>query len=161
MCIQNQTCPHPNKWDKTGVIIEVHQFDQYMYVVRVDGSDRITLRNRKFLRGYVPVQAPQPRRTIHDDFRQITKLPVKPATSPTLQPTTCTPTTPGPNQPTPEPPLAKAHPAQFPLPLPQHTPAPTIQNQQSALHSVLSQNHHHQRLLWSPSRPAPTPHPPL
>ena len=33
--IQNQTGPHPLKWDKTGSIIEVRQFDQY--VVRVDG----------------------------------------------------------------------------------------------------------------------------
>ena len=102
VCIQNQTGPHPNKWYRTGVIIEVRQFDQY--VVRVDGSGRITLCNRKFLRRYVPVQAPQPRSTIHDDFRQIPKLPVKPAASPTLWPTTCTPTTPASNQPTPKPP---------------------------------------------------------
>jgi hypothetical protein len=51
--IQNQVGPHPTKWDKTGVIIEVRQFDQY--VVRVDGSGRVTLRNRKFLRKYLPV----------------------------------------------------------------------------------------------------------
>ena len=51
--IQNQTGPHPTKWDKTGIIIEVRQFNQY--VVRVDGSGRITLRNRKFLRQYTPV----------------------------------------------------------------------------------------------------------
>ena len=51
--IQNQTGPHPKKWDKTGIVIEVRQFDQY--VVRVDGSGRVTLRNRKFLRHYVTV----------------------------------------------------------------------------------------------------------
>ncbi|GFO16876.1 hypothetical protein PoB_004338100 [Plakobranchus ocellatus] len=45
--IQNQTGPHPTKWDKTGIVIEVRQFDQY--VIRVDGSGRVTLRNRKFL----------------------------------------------------------------------------------------------------------------
>ena len=33
-------------------MIEVRQFDQY--VVRVDGSGRVTLRNRKFLRKYTP-----------------------------------------------------------------------------------------------------------
>ena len=44
--IQNQVGNHPNKWDKTGVVIEVHQYHQY--VIRVDGSGRITLRNRKF-----------------------------------------------------------------------------------------------------------------
>ena len=56
--IQNQTGPNPNKWDKTGLVIEVRQFDQY--VVRVDGSGRITLRNRKFLRKYEPVIARAP-----------------------------------------------------------------------------------------------------
>ena len=50
--IQNQVGPHPTKWDKTGLIVEVKQFDQY--VVRVDGSGRVTLRNRKFLRKYAP-----------------------------------------------------------------------------------------------------------
>ncbi|GFO35677.1 transcription factor iiib 90 kda subunit [Plakobranchus ocellatus] len=51
--IQNQTGPHPTKWDKTGIVVEVRQFDHY--VIRVDGSGRTTLRNRKFLRKYVPV----------------------------------------------------------------------------------------------------------
>ena len=51
--IQNQTGLHPTKWDKTGIAIEIRQFDQYF--VRVDGSGRVTLRNRKFLRHYVPV----------------------------------------------------------------------------------------------------------
>ena len=45
--IQNQVGPHPMKWDKTGLVIEVRQFDQY--VIRVDGSGRATTRNRKFL----------------------------------------------------------------------------------------------------------------
>jgi hypothetical protein len=37
-------------------------------VVRVDGSGRMTLRNRKFLRKYVPVYEPQVRRSILEDF---------------------------------------------------------------------------------------------
>ena len=44
---------HPTKFHRSGVIVEVRQFDQY--VVRIDGSGRVTLRNRKFLRKYVPV----------------------------------------------------------------------------------------------------------
>ena len=48
--IQNQTGNHPLKWDKTGRVVEVRQFDQYL--VRVDGSGRTTLRNRTFLRKY-------------------------------------------------------------------------------------------------------------
>lgn len=63
--IQNQSGPFPTKWDKTGQVVEVRQFDQY--VVRVDGSGRVTLRNRKFLRKYVPVQPlSQPRSILND-----------------------------------------------------------------------------------------------
>ena len=50
--VQNQTGKDPRRWDKTGVIIEVRQFDQY--AVKIHGSGRVTLRNRKFLRRYVP-----------------------------------------------------------------------------------------------------------
>ena len=56
--IQNQVGNHPLKWDKTGSVIEVKQFDQY--VIRVDGSRRVTLRNRKFLRRYIPALDPNP-----------------------------------------------------------------------------------------------------
>ena len=45
--IQNQAGRYATKWDKTGQIVETHQNDQY--VVKVDGSGRLTLRNRKFL----------------------------------------------------------------------------------------------------------------
>ena len=64
--IQNQIGPHPTKWDKTGTVIDVRQFDQY--VIRVDGSGRVTLRNRKFLRKCTPVIAPRPRHTINPDL---------------------------------------------------------------------------------------------
>ena len=64
--VQNQTGPHPLKWDKTGIIIEVRQFDQY--VVKVDGSGRVTLRNKKFLRKYIPALTPPPRLTIDGDI---------------------------------------------------------------------------------------------
>ena len=56
--LQNQTGPHPTKWDRTGIIIEVRQFDQY--VIRVDGSGRVTLRNRRFLRNFIPVITREP-----------------------------------------------------------------------------------------------------
>ena len=51
--IQHQTGNHPLKWDKPGRVVELRQFDQYL--VRVDGSRRTTLRNRKFLRKYSAV----------------------------------------------------------------------------------------------------------
>ena len=46
--IQNQTGPSPMRWDHTGTVTEVKQFDQY--VVKMDHSGRSTLRNRKYLR---------------------------------------------------------------------------------------------------------------
>ena len=67
--IQNQTGSHPLKWDKTGTIIEVRQFDQY--VVKVDGSGRVTLRNRKFLRKYQPVYPSPARATIENDITSL------------------------------------------------------------------------------------------
>ena len=69
MRIQNQTGNHPNKWDKTGVVIEVRQFHQY--VVKVDGSGRISIRNRKFLRKYNPVHEREPKRSILDDLKYL------------------------------------------------------------------------------------------
>ena len=71
--IQNQTGPHLTKWDKTGIIIKVRQFDQY--VVRVDGSGRVTIGNQKYLRKYIPVSQQPPRRTISDDLWLATTFP--------------------------------------------------------------------------------------
>ena len=79
--IQNQTGPNPRKWDKTGKIIEVRQHDQY--VVRIDGSGRVTLRNRKFLRKYVPVYPQRPRISIEDDMKTGTFRPYHAPESPT------------------------------------------------------------------------------
>ena len=73
--IQNQIWHHPKKWDKTGTVIEVRQFNQY--VVRVDGSGRVTLRNRKFFYKYAPVVPRQPHHTINNDLnymQQPTKI---------------------------------------------------------------------------------------
>ena len=64
--IQNQTGLHPNKWDRSGTVIEVRQFHQYL--IRVDGSGRQTLRNRKFLRRFVPMYQPPKRRSIPEDI---------------------------------------------------------------------------------------------
>ena len=48
--VQNQYGQHPKKWDKSGKIVEIHPFNQY--TVLIDGSRRLTKRNRKFLRKY-------------------------------------------------------------------------------------------------------------
>ena len=83
--IQNQVGPHPTKWDKTGIIIEVHQFDQY--IVKVDGSGRVTLRNRKFLRQYLPARERRQPRSITEDMPQPAPSPLlPPAPQPTATP---------------------------------------------------------------------------
>ena len=51
--LQNQGGAHPRKWDRSGVVMEVLPHDQF--VVRIDGSRRLTRRNRRFLRMYKPV----------------------------------------------------------------------------------------------------------
>ena len=50
--IQNQTGNFKKKWHRTGIVMEVLPFDQYR--LKVDGSSRLTLRNRRFLRKYIP-----------------------------------------------------------------------------------------------------------
>ncbi|CAL4173307.1 unnamed protein product, partial [Meganyctiphanes norvegica] len=64
--LQNQTGNFPLKWDRTGVVVEVRQFDQYL--IKTDGSNRATLRNRKFLRKFTPVYPKHPPRTVLDDL---------------------------------------------------------------------------------------------
>ena len=50
--IQNQKGNEPLRWDKSGVVIERRAHNQY--TVRMDGSGRMTLRNRWFLRKIRP-----------------------------------------------------------------------------------------------------------
>ena len=64
--IQNQTGLHPLKCDKTRQIIEGRQYDQY--AVKVDGSSRITLRNRRLVRKYDPYVTPALRRGIQENI---------------------------------------------------------------------------------------------
>jgi hypothetical protein len=54
VAIQNQTGRHPNKWDKTGIIMEVKPHEQL--VIKVDGSRRLTLRNRRFVKPLYPMK---------------------------------------------------------------------------------------------------------
>ena len=48
--VQNQSGSAPKKWDRTGVVVEARPHDQY--VIKVDGSGRLTTRNRRFLRTF-------------------------------------------------------------------------------------------------------------
>ena len=74
--IQNQLGNHPRKWDKTGKVVEVKQYNQYL--IKVDGTGRTTLRNRKFLRKFTPYQTqaqPASLPTMKQDLTQATKKP--------------------------------------------------------------------------------------
>ncbi|XP_068198886.1 uncharacterized protein [Antennarius striatus] len=73
--LQNQQGPSPNKWDRSGVVVESLGHDQYR--VKVDGSGRLTLRNRRFLRGYTPA-------TPYSPLRPVAPLP--PPVAPDCQP---------------------------------------------------------------------------
>ena len=50
--IQNLSGNNPLRWERTGIIMDVK--DHHQYSVKVDGSGRTTLRNRKHLRKFVP-----------------------------------------------------------------------------------------------------------
>ena len=50
--VQNQTSKNPSRWDKSGQVVEVLPFDQYR--VKIDGTGRSSLCNRKFLRAITP-----------------------------------------------------------------------------------------------------------
>ena len=103
--IQNQTGPYPLKWDKTGSVVEVLQFDQYL--IKTHGSNRPSLRNRKFLRKFCPALATPPPRSVLEDLAIIPKPPT-PATlqppAPEPQPPAPDPQPPDPQPPDPQPP---------------------------------------------------------
>ena len=54
--LQNLVGDHPRRWERTGTVVEVRQYHQY--VVRVDGTGRVTIRNRQHLRKFTPFHAP-------------------------------------------------------------------------------------------------------
>ena len=72
--IQNQVGNYPRRWERSGTIVETRDNDQYL--VKVDGTGRLTLRNRKFLRSYKPI------------FKKAELTPTvpAPATSPPVKP---------------------------------------------------------------------------
>ena len=50
--LQNVVGNNPLKWEKTGIVVEVLPFKQYR--IKLDGSGRISLRNRRHLRKFTP-----------------------------------------------------------------------------------------------------------
>ncbi len=68
VAVQNQNGNHPKLWDRTGMVVEKLPFRQYR--VKMDGSNRVTLRNRKFLRKIEPVCAQPTIRHTPQIFRE-------------------------------------------------------------------------------------------
>ena len=54
--VQNQSGNHKLRWDRSGQVVKVNGFDQY--TVKLEGSRRLTIRNRKFLRKFNPYIPP-------------------------------------------------------------------------------------------------------
>ena len=50
--VQNQHGPFPKKWDNSGVVVEGKSYDQYL--IKISGTGRVTLGNRRFLRRIEP-----------------------------------------------------------------------------------------------------------
>ena len=72
--VQNQTGNNPNRWDRTGLVVESHPNDQY--TIKIDGSGRLTSRNRRFLRQFQPATMEiQPAPPIYPDGSNIIETP--------------------------------------------------------------------------------------
>ena len=50
--VQNQRGKDPLRWDRSGIVVE--DLGNQQYTVKMDGSGRVSLRNRKFLRKIEP-----------------------------------------------------------------------------------------------------------
>ena len=51
--VQNQKGKDPLRWDRSGIVVE--NLENQQYTVKMDGSGRVTLRNRRFLRKIEPI----------------------------------------------------------------------------------------------------------
>ena len=74
--VQNQLGNNPKRWDKRGTIIEVLPHRQYK--VRMDGSRKISLRNRQFLRKFTPLDQRTPSH-LHSEQQSDHREPLTPA----------------------------------------------------------------------------------
>ena len=61
--VQNQAGNNPLRWDKSGMVVEVLGFDKYR--IKLDGTGRMTIRNRRFLRPITPYTRMM--QTVNDD----------------------------------------------------------------------------------------------
>ena len=76
VAVQDQAGNTPRRWTITGTIIEVCPHSSYL--VRVDGSNRVTRRNCQFLRKIIPY-SPTPSHPVQSSTK-----PIQPAPAPAL-----------------------------------------------------------------------------
>ena len=93
--VQNQTGPHSKRWDRSGTVVETNGYDSY--TLKIDGTGRVTRRNRKYLRQFEPAS---PEIVSRGDFWRTIPIPTPPrsapptvhASQPTIDPTFVTST---------------------------------------------------------------------
>ena len=79
--VQNVVGNHPRRWERTGTVVECKEYDQYN--IKIDGSNRCTLRNRKHLRKFSPPQK---------HIQQFPRIPVQFVEEPISEPEMSVPT---------------------------------------------------------------------
>ena len=113
--VQDQSTHKPGRWTKTGKIVESLGFESYL--VKLDGSNVLTKRNRRFLKRIIPfIVAADPLKT-----------PPKPVSH--SNPVPSHPPPPWPT-PTPTPPPSSSQQQTYQHPMPQTSQQPVLQNQQ-------------------------------
>ena len=56
--IQNQIGPHKRRWDRSVLVVEVQPHEKY--TIKIDGTGRLTTRNRRFIRLFRPASTATP-----------------------------------------------------------------------------------------------------
>ena len=68
--VQNQTGNFPKRWDRSGTVVEMYDHDSF--AVKIDGTGRVTRRNRRFLRKFSPVSPVIQFQQLHTDLTKQT-----------------------------------------------------------------------------------------
>ena len=121
---QKQRENHSRHWDKSGVVVEVKQHDQFL--VKKNGSGVATLRNRRYLRKFQPFNTP---------LKLLTPSPAGPVTSQLTPPkpdVTTSPVVEDVTPPQPQTPTANlCQGKQMPVLTPQHLYQPPLPQKQT------------------------------
>ena len=55
--VQDQVSPSPKRWSKSGQVLESLPYDSFL--IKLDGSNKVTKRNRQYLRRFQPFHSPE------------------------------------------------------------------------------------------------------